>query len=137
MFAFREKTGTRILFGYDEASDDNRFAHQLGAHYRNLLNNWQERSNEAYLLRYEDLILNPEETLAAFLDYLELDSRVPTVQHVLQTATEIATEYLSWHQTSASQRKSIERWRRDLSPSLQAVCQQAFGDVLKEFGYPA
>jgi 2-polyprenyl-3-methyl-5-hydroxy-6-metoxy-1,4-benzoquinol methylase len=39
------------------------------------------------------------------------------------------------HWTSSEPNKSIGRWRRDLSPSLQAVCQEAFSEVLKEFGY--
>jgi hypothetical protein len=39
------------------------------------------------------------------------------------------------HKTSPDPESSIGRWRYELDPSLQAVCQEAFGDVLKEFGY--
>jgi hypothetical protein len=39
------------------------------------------------------------------------------------------------HKTSPDPESSIGRWRYELDPSLQAICQEAFGDVLKEFGY--
>jgi hypothetical protein len=45
------------------------------------------------------------------------------------------TELQHQHQTSADLNASIGRWRRDLGTALQAVCQEAFGDVLAGFGY--
>jgi hypothetical protein len=40
------------------------------------------------------------------------------------------------HKTSARLEDSIGRWKRDLPPPLVECCQQAFGDLLAEFGYP-
>lgn len=30
---------------------------------------------------------------------------------------------------------SVGRWKYDLSPPLQAACERAFGEILREFGY--
>ena len=30
---------------------------------------------------------------------------------------------------------SVGRWRHEFDPELLAVCEESFGDVLREFGY--
>jgi hypothetical protein len=134
MFAFNRKTGI-TMFGREQVSDDQGFVYRVGEAYRGLLQSWKERSHKAYFLKYEDLIRDPEEALTSILDYLELDSSTVTVQHTLRAATEREPEIQQRHKTSPNEGASIGRWRRDLDPSLQAVCQEAFGDVLQEFGY--
>ena len=39
----------------------------------------------------------------------------------------IGPAQIRWHPSGC--------WQRELDPSLQAVCQEAFDDILKEFGY--
>ena len=39
------------------------------------------------------------------------------------------------HRTTDSVEASVGRWRRDLEPSLQELCADAFGETLYEFGY--
>jgi hypothetical protein len=134
MLAFNKKTGL-TMFGRERVTNDQDFVHQIGTLFRDLLQNWHMRSDKAYLLRYEDLISHPEETLASVLEYLELDFEPTTVQRTLRTAMTKTTELQHQHQTSADLNASIGRWRRDLGTALQAVCQEAFGDVLAGFGY--
>jgi len=39
------------------------------------------------------------------------------------------------HQTSGGPAESIGRWKRDLDPGIQKVCEDEFGAALREFGY--
>jgi hypothetical protein len=134
MLAFNNKTG-HTMFGRERAESDESFAHQIGSLYNDILRTWKESAGKAYLLRYEDLVLCPEETLTSTMNYLELDSDPATIRRMLQTSMEKATDLQHQHKTSTSLKMSIGRWRRDLDPSLQAVCQDVFGDALNEFGY--
>jgi len=50
-------------------------------------------------------------------------------------SSENATSRGHRHPTSSTPAKSVARWRTDLEPSLQAVCEEAFGGALEVFGY--
>ena len=123
------------MFGRDRMRSDEDFAHKIGSLYDDILRRWKESAGKAHLLRYEDLVLRPEETLASTMKYLELDSDVVTIEQMLQSATEKATELQHRHKTSTSLQGSVGRWRRDLDHALQSVCQDTFGVALREFGY--
>ncbi len=100
-----------------------------------LLKNWRERKAFSYLLKYEDLICHPQETLLSVLNYLDLKADSETIQMMLQKAAERVPEAQRQHQTSRSPAASIGRWKQDLDSSLYDVCQEAFRDALHEFGY--
>ena len=134
IFAYNKKHNV-VRFGREQASSDREYVHQMGNRLRSMLRDWQKSSDEAHLLRYEDLVQHPEESLTSMLNYLGLASDSLTVQRVLRSQPERATILQGRHRTSASATTSIGRWRYDLDPSLQAVCQEAFGDVLEGFGY--
>jgi hypothetical protein len=85
-------------------------------------------------VRYEDLILHPEETLEALFDYLDLDRSSTMLDQVIQSASKTTRE-MKQHQTSTDPQASIGRWQHDLDSSLQKVCVEAFGDILQEFNY--
>jgi Sulfotransferase family len=95
---------------------------------------WAARSARAHLVRYEDLIAQPEPTLGALFAYLGLDHAPATVAAVLRRAGE-DTPDLERHRTSDDPAASIGRWRRDLSPALQATCAEVLGDGLRTLGY--
>jgi hypothetical protein len=86
------------------------------------------------VVRYEDLILDPEPALAALLGYVGVDAGPGTIRAMLD---ELGVEIpeLREHPTSSSAGSSIGRWRTELSPELSAACEQAFGPVLDLFGY--
>jgi hypothetical protein len=124
------------------ASDGRKLSHsdkafvshiQLAA--QNFLNQWKSRSNQGYLLHYEDLILNPRETVAALLSYLDLDAASEMIKEVLHRASK-DTPAFDRHKISLDPGASIGRWRNDLDPSTQRRCQELLGEVLAEFGYP-
>jgi len=99
-----------------------------------LLERWQQHSSHACLVRYEDLILSPEATLTRIFEYLGLDSSEGAIANIIEKASE-NSHYTQRHQTSSSPKDSIERWRQDLEPSLQKVCNRVLAKTLREFGY--
>ena len=93
-----------------------------------------KRQDRAILIRYEDLIMEPQPTLRRILDYLELDSSDATIAGILDRASAENPE-MKQHLTSSDVSTSLGRWRSSLSPELHSVANAAFGDVLQQFGY--
>src|SRR5205823_5319239 len=92
------------------------------------------------LVRYEDLVFRPRETLTDLLDYLELDSSGAAVDKLIAvtrgaSAGPGADAALRMHRTTADAPASVGRWRYDLDPSLRFACHETFRDLLEEFGY--
>ncbi len=133
VLAFNAKRGF-AAFGREFTTSDDEYVRQLRKKALCLLNSWKRRSEQAHLLRYEDLILHPAETLKALLEYLGLDNSPSAVEGIFQRASGDTPE-LQWHRTSQDPRASIGRWKRDLSPEMQALCHEVFTDILEEFGY--
>ena len=85
-----------------------------------------------HVIRYEDLILKPKPALASLLDWLGLASSTSIVSLMLET---IRGYEIAHHRTASSEVASIGRWRREMSPSLQALYAVHLGDFLKYHGY--
>lgn len=124
----------RADFGRQRASSDEEYIQHLRRHAVRLLQCWKHRAGQATLLRYEALIEQPIETLGALVSYIGLNSSSVTIQGMLERAS-VDTPELQHHRTTSDPKASIGRWRRDLDASLQAQCEQAFGEILREFGY--
>ena len=154
MFSFNEKRGY-VGVGPLNAKNDADFIRQLRPRLELLLETQEARADRTFLLHYEDLILDRETALKNTLEYLGLDSEQGTIRQMVRDASkEPATQTLARklistvvpnrfktkgsavkHQTASDPSRSIGRWKRDLSPELQAVCDEAFGDLLEEAGY--
>lgn len=134
ILAYNEKRGLSA-FGRDRASDDVSYVHQLRTSVHRMLESWTARADRAFLLRYEDLVTRPRETLAGLLEYLGGDSREETVERILDEARRMTPDAQEQHRTTPSVEASIGRWRRDLEPELVLACQEAYADALADFGY--
>jgi hypothetical protein len=121
--------------GARTSEDDRELIETLGASARELHNDWTARASRSHLVRYEDSVRSPVETLTAMLEYLEVDSSPAMVKQMLDAADEGTPQNFPQHQTSGAPEASIGRWRRDLDPALQDACQEAFAPVLSGFGY--
>jgi hypothetical protein len=124
-------------WGRDMFETDDEWFRYLRLELSGLLDNWRERREDAHLVRYEDLIVDPEATLAALFSYLGLDADAGTVRRALEDASRASPVAQAFHQTSTSVPASIDRWKRDLSPEQKALSALAFDDILIEFGYEA
>ncbi|MDQ3910769.1 MAG: sulfotransferase [Actinomycetota bacterium] len=133
MLAFNAKQG-RTVFGRPGQSDEEFARFIRKGTVRMISESWSKRCGRAHLIRYEDLIQNPEETLRGLLAYLDLDYDGATVQGMIDRATQDNPD-MQRHRTSGEVSSSIGRWRQSLDPDLQGACREIFGDVLEQFGY--
>lgn len=131
--AFDEKRGFHG-FGRQEGESLEVYIRKLGNSARSLHKSWRLRSEDAYLVRYEDLALRPEKTLPPLLEYLALDSSPVSVAELIRRAQCESEKYAS-HRTSRSSRDSVGRWRRELDHPLRKLLEEVFGEVLEGFGY--
>ena len=132
VLAFNARRGT-VEFGRDQVQSDEDYVNYIARQTSTILRTWQETPN-AKLVRYEDLVLQPMETLGSILGWLDVDSTAGTIEAMLGEALE-DDGLLERHRTSVSQAASIGRWQQDLTPAVQARCRSSLGDVLGMLGY--
>jgi hypothetical protein len=133
VFAFNAKRGV-TGFGRAQADSDMDYVERLGGWAASMARAWERRRDRAHVVRYEDLVLEPERALAAVLEHVGIDSGAETIEAMLDRLREDVPE-LREHPTSESAQSSVGRWRTDLGPELTAACEQAFGPALELFGY--
>jgi len=121
-------------FGRDLFKTDEEYLWHLGRQARRLLEAWRERSEQSFLLRYEDLILDPVDTIGQLLAYLELDAKPSIIDDLLRRGARADAE-LEWHRTTVNPAASVGRWRSDLDGSLASLADEVFGEALSAFGY--
>jgi len=83
---------------------------------------------------YESLVTKPIGTVTQILEYLAVDGSNFTVAALIKAANEDRAEF-DMHRTSENAAVSIGRWKRELDPATLKACGDAFGEVLKGFGY--
>jgi hypothetical protein len=133
VMAFNAKRGF-ASFGRERVTNDADYIRGLRVGTLHLYRSWLERRERALFIRYEDVVLRPLESLKRILEYLDLNASTTTINDIIESASLTMPE-LEKHRTSRSPAESIARWRRDLSPELKRVCDETFGEVLREFGY--
>lgn len=109
-------------FGGDDAITS--IAHSLEAIKRIQ----QENKSDTIIVKFEDLILAHQETLAKIFKFLELDGAISILPAEEESMFRI-------HGTSSSPEASIGRWKTDLNPDQIKRCAVAFEPYLKFFGY--
>ncbi len=133
--AFNAKRGT-LGFNRDQVASEAEYIARLGREAQQLLGNWKARADRTLLVRYEDLILQPEDTLQTMLRYVGVDSSRAVVDEILRRAL-VDTPEMQAHRTSGGPKASIGRWRSELDAESKAICEQVFGEPLQAFGYDA
>ncbi|MBI1731288.1 MAG: sulfotransferase [Gammaproteobacteria bacterium] len=131
--SFNRKRGTPA-FGRDTVSSNAQFAAQRADEFRELSARYEGTAWDKCLVRYEDLIRDPEAEAGRLCRYLELDAGPEEVAAAVRQAS-ATNARLSFHQTSASPLASIGRWKQELTPGLRAVCAERAGEALARFGY--
>lgn len=122
-------------FGRPEGrSDEDYVRMELREMALNLRKSWVTRRDRAHLVRYEDLVRHPHETAKGILEYLELDTSPDRIGQLL-AAGSVESEELRLHRTSQKAEESIGRWRREGDESFRELCNEAFADILDDFGY--
>jgi len=121
-------------FGREAAQSDAAWLADLRRGVVALRDAWRDRGEPGSLVRYEDLVREPESALPPLLTFLGLDTAPETLTRLIAAAAADVPE-LREHGTAGSPGASIGRWRHDLPPELRASVEETFGDLLQEFGY--
>jgi hypothetical protein len=116
-------------------SEEDYVREKLAADVQLMVDTWQSRRDRAYLLRYEDLVLQPQATLLDLYAHLGLDASTEMISELLEQADGERNAEQDRHRTVSDPAKSIGRFREDLEPAMQALCNQAFKPGLECFGY--
>ena len=131
--SFRMKKGRDLAMLFDGMTVEE-FINYNRRRLNTLRQNWQHRQSRAFLLHYEDLVLRPQETLAAIYNYLEVDYSPALVEKTLAHVA-VETHDTRQHKTTASVGSSIGRWKTDLDEPLKALINDRLGESLAAFGY--
>jgi hypothetical protein len=113
---------------------DEQYVDLIRTRLQSLVQTWKSTSQYSTLVRYEDLVRSPTEQIRAMLDALELGSSTKIVDSMVKAGKEATANVIS-HRTSSDAASSIGRWKRDLEPRLQKICDEAFDGLLDELGY--
>jgi hypothetical protein len=132
MLAFNAKRGYDA-FGREHVGSDEQFVRWQAGIAAALATGWRERRDGALLVPYEELVADVPGTLKRILDYLELDGARALVRRIVDRAD--AELDRIQHRTVPDASASSGRWRKDLSPALQELANEAFAGPLEEFGY--
>ncbi len=133
MIAFNNKRGF-ATFGREAVTSDAEFVFSKRADVLKLLEALCRGAERLLCIRYEDLVLSPVETIQKVFEYLQVDSSDEITKDIVEKQIE-ESKAIVHHRTSVDVASSIGRWRQDLSPKLQAICNEVYGDLLPEFGY--
>ena len=100
---------------------------------RSLAARWRSRRDGAHLVRYEDLVFRPAETLAGLFGYLEIDSAQRVIEDITRAGQQ--RDGFESHGTSPSLGETVGRWERTGDESFRAQLNESYGEALAEFGY--
>lgn len=136
VLAFNRKRGYQA-FGREHVDNDADYI-RYAAHAQALgvLNRWEEQKDKAHLVRYEDLIAEPNETLRRILEFVGVSATPEAVDATLARAVEDSPS-MDHHRTARDPGATIGRWREDLSTELIEACGEALDPILEAFGYEA
>lgn len=109
---------------------------QLRDYIAGLYRGWLERKESAFLLRYEDLVKNPTDTLIKLFGFIGVDDDSNSAARVLDQANSLRPERQVAHKTVSDPLSSIDRWQSELAPEVREAFLDSMGDLLEEFGYP-
>jgi hypothetical protein len=122
-------------FGRDQVSSDEAFIRWWRGGAKALVDEWKARAGTAYLLRYEDLILRPIDTLRSLLSFIGVDAAEETAKQLIDRSLELTPEAQRFHMTSGDASSSIGRWDRELPAAQREAARETFDDLLAELGY--
>jgi hypothetical protein len=134
VIAANRKWGGAPKFGRHLVTGDVEHVGQFRPWVADLLASFARRGEQAHLVRYEDLIRRPRDTVAALVAYLGVDGSRQSVASMVD-ALQPADPESDWYRTTVTAEASIGRWQRDLSPPVLAACEDVFAPALERFGY--
>jgi hypothetical protein len=88
-------------------------------------------SDNYYVVRYEDMVTNPEKTLKDVCRYLDIEFQ----EQMLKTEMVVNTSLSERKKVKGIKRTSIDGWKQKLPRSLSGLLFQLNRDFMESFGY--
>jgi hypothetical protein len=135
VLAFNRKRGFEA-FGREHVDSDAEYIRTIvSGQALGVLQRWQERKDSSHVVRYEDLLTEPEATLVPLFEFVGIDASAAAVDHTLRAAMDNAPN-MDHHRTAgADPAATIGRWKKDLAPDLVELCAESLDPALEAFGY--
>ena len=131
ILAFNRKRGYSA-FGREKTASDADYVETVRRSGEALLGDLRAEGRNVHLLRYEDLMQRPIETLEPLLESIGFD---PAGAPAMVERAAVAVDGMDHHMTADSATASVGRWRRDLEPQLARLCDEVLSPLVAEFGY--
>jgi hypothetical protein len=94
--------------------------------------------DDVCLLRYEDLICTPEDSLRQVCTFLEIEFEPEMLEYHKTGTTEYGGYYAQIHEklNDAPDKGRIDAWRKHMTPPQIAIVESICGDLMESLGYP-
>lgn len=99
-----------------------------------LVDYMRRRGRRAHVVRYEDFVAHPRDTLAGMLEHIGASADRDTLTDMLERLG-AQDERRADHATTGSVGLSVGRWRRELTPAQQDLAEELFRPHLAALGY--
>jgi hypothetical protein len=133
MRSYSAKRGMQ-LFGRERHGGDEQHLRTLRAAIEELMRHRDANRDRTHTVRYEDLVLDPQPTIARVLEYLDLEGGPEILAAMCAPVRDSGPEGEA-HRTTVSGARSIGRWRDELSAELRSGCREELGPLLAQVGY--
>jgi hypothetical protein len=110
------------------------FFSRLSLRVSRLMDMRNDHPQSTMIVRYEDLVLNPQACMREILEFCEVDADSGAVNECLYESAE-AEHFWHAHATSITPRLSIGRWQEDLPQDLQVYYEKYLKKTNLFFGY--
>jgi hypothetical protein len=127
-----KKPGVAI-FGHAGDIGIHDLARRLRDDWANLVEDYDERGRSAHLVRYEDLVSRPQDTLREMLTYADLAAGEALVEKCVQTG--FSDTVASQGHRTINLEQSVGRWKQELDDDTQGLVNDLFADAISTFGY--
>lgn len=135
IFSFNQKLKTEY-FGVLEGESMLAFLERYFSIVVNsLTNHYQQNSSRIHLVKYEELMRDPENELKSILSFLKLKNDSSCIKDMIQSASAYLPEYQEQHKTKQSSRDSLRRFESEFSNDLEQRTWDLLGEKLAFFGY--
>ncbi|MCH8209711.1 MAG: sulfotransferase [Nitrospinae bacterium] len=131
--AYNQKRGIKA-FGVDPYDSNATYIKErLAGRADLLLTHWENVKNRAFLFKYENFVSDPGKVMKDIFEYL--GASAIDIPSLLEKASRLKPESQKYHQTSIDVKKSVGRFRQELSPEIIDLCNKTMERPLSEFGY--
>ncbi|MDX2475794.1 MAG: sulfotransferase, partial [Gammaproteobacteria bacterium] len=129
MLQFSQRRQT-VDFGWQpEHADD--YMDIVAERVEQLRVSFENRVKQPLVLRYEDLLTKPRETLQQLLSEMNLSHNPNTIEKMVNTMN----NKVEGHQTSKNAHDSIQRWKKELNRKQRSRINKIMRQSLSTFGY--